>query len=80
MTDESPFTAGPARMADNFEIELPEPRTLDLKTSEIFGAYSRRIYHLLGKLFNRMHVLGGFAVVHFEYCVRHVRIGQRLLQ
>jgi NitT/TauT family transport system ATP-binding protein len=42
------FTAGPARMADNFEIELPEPRTLDIKTSEVFGEYSRRIYHLLG--------------------------------
>jgi NitT/TauT family transport system ATP-binding protein len=35
-------------MADNFEIELPEPRTLDVKTSEAFGEYSRRIYHLLG--------------------------------
>ena len=42
------FTTGPARMADNFEIELPEPRTLDIKTSEAFGDYSRRIYHLLG--------------------------------
>jgi NitT/TauT family transport system ATP-binding protein len=42
------LTAGPARMADNMQIELPEPRTLDIKTSEIFGEYSRRIYHLLG--------------------------------
>ena len=42
------FTAGPARMADNFTIELPHPRTLDLKTHEVFGAYSRRIYKLLG--------------------------------
>jgi NitT/TauT family transport system ATP-binding protein len=42
------FTTGPARMADNFEIELPETRTLDVKTSEAFGEYSRRIYHLLG--------------------------------
>ena len=42
------LTAGPARMADNISIELPEPRTLDIKTSEIFGEYSRRIYHLLG--------------------------------
>jgi len=42
------FTTGPARMADNFEISLPEPRTLDIKTSEVFGEYSRRIYHLLG--------------------------------
>ena len=42
------LTAGPARMADNMQIELPEPRTLDIKTSEIFGEYSRQIYHLLG--------------------------------
>jgi len=42
------LTAGPARMADNFQIALPEPRTLDIKTSEMFGAYSRRIYRLLG--------------------------------
>ena len=42
------FTAGPARMADNFPIELPHPRTLDVKTSEAFGAYTRRIYRLLG--------------------------------
>jgi NitT/TauT family transport system ATP-binding protein len=42
------LTAGPARMADNIKIELPEPRTLDIKTSAAFGDYSRRIYHLLG--------------------------------
>jgi NitT/TauT family transport system ATP-binding protein len=42
------LTAGPARMADNFEIELPTPRTLDMKTSEQFGVYTRRIYRLLG--------------------------------
>jgi NitT/TauT family transport system ATP-binding protein len=42
------LTAGPARMADNFRIELPLPRTLDMKTSEIFGEYTRRIYRLLG--------------------------------
>ncbi|MEJ2374453.1 MAG: ABC transporter ATP-binding protein [Pseudolabrys sp.] len=42
------FTASPARMADNIPIELPEPRTLDIKTSEVFGDYSRQIYHLLG--------------------------------
>jgi len=42
------FTAGPARMADNFRIELPHPRTLDIKTHEQFGAYTRRIYRLLG--------------------------------
>ena len=42
------FTAGPARMADNIPIDLPEPRSLDLKTTERFGDYSRRIYRLLG--------------------------------
>ena len=42
------LTAGPARMADNFEIDLPYPRTLDMKTQERFGEYSRRIYRLLG--------------------------------
>ncbi len=42
------FTAGPARMADNIAIHLPAARTLDVKTTELFGEYSRRIYHLLG--------------------------------
>ena len=42
------LTAGPARMADNFEIDLPYPRTLDLKTHQDFGVYARRIYRLLG--------------------------------
>ena len=42
------LTAGPARMADNFEIKLPYPRTLDMKTHERFGDYTRRIYKLLG--------------------------------
>jgi NitT/TauT family transport system ATP-binding protein len=42
------LTAGPARMADNIGIDLPEPRTLDVKTSEAFGEYTRRIYRLLG--------------------------------
>jgi NitT/TauT family transport system ATP-binding protein len=42
------LTAGPARMADNFRVDLPHPRTLDIKTSEHFGEYSRRIYRLLG--------------------------------
>ena len=35
-------------MADNFEIDLPHPRTLDMKTQEAFGVYTRRIYRLLG--------------------------------
>ena len=42
------LTAGPARMADNFEIRLAHPRTLDMKTHEAFGEYTRRIYRLLG--------------------------------
>jgi NitT/TauT family transport system ATP-binding protein len=42
------LTAGPARMADNFRVELPHPRTLDMKTGEKFGDYTRRIYRLLG--------------------------------
>ena len=42
------LTAGPARMADNFPVDLPYPRTLNMKTSERFGEYSRRIYQLLG--------------------------------
>ena len=42
------LSAGPARMADNIGIELPHPRTLDMKTHEAFGVYTRRIYKLLG--------------------------------
>ncbi len=42
------LTAGPARMADNFHVDLPHPRTLDMKTHERFGDYTRRIYRLLG--------------------------------
>ena len=42
------LTAGPARMADQFSVDLPHPRTLDMKTSEQFGEYTRRIYRLLG--------------------------------
>jgi NitT/TauT family transport system ATP-binding protein len=42
------LTAGPARMADNFTVALPHPRSLDIKTHEDFGAYTRRIYRLLG--------------------------------
>ena len=35
-------------MADNIQIDLPKARSLDIKTTEAFGEYSRRIYHLLG--------------------------------
>ena len=42
------LTAGPARMAGNFAVDLPRPRTLDLRTSERFGHYTHLIYQLLG--------------------------------
>jgi NitT/TauT family transport system ATP-binding protein len=42
------LTAAPARIADNIEIELPEPRTLEVKASEVFGKYTGRIYRCLG--------------------------------
>jgi NitT/TauT family transport system ATP-binding protein len=42
------LSAGPAKMADNFAIDLPRPRTLDMKTHARFGEYTRRIYRLLG--------------------------------
>lgn len=42
------LTAGPARMADHFRIDLPYPRQLDIKTSDAFGAYVKRVYRRLG--------------------------------
>ncbi|HXI59680.1 MAG TPA: ABC transporter ATP-binding protein [Polyangia bacterium] len=42
------LTAGPAKMAGTLEIDLPRPRTLDLKTRERFGEYTRQVYGLLG--------------------------------
>jgi NitT/TauT family transport system ATP-binding protein len=42
------LTAGPAKMAEYFPIQLPFPRTLPLKTTEEFGTYARRIYARLG--------------------------------
>jgi NitT/TauT family transport system ATP-binding protein len=42
------LTAGPARMADYFPIELPFPRALPIKTTDAFGSYARRIYANLG--------------------------------
>lgn len=42
------LTAGPARMADVFPIEIPYPRTIDIMTTPVFGAYTRRIYKQLG--------------------------------
>ena len=34
-------------MADYFAIDLPYPRTLEMKVSEPFGIYTKRIYKLL---------------------------------
>ncbi len=42
------MSASPALLADYFEVDLPHPRKLEMKTSEKFGAYSNRIYELLG--------------------------------
>ena len=42
------LSAGPARMADNFAVDLPHPRSLDMKSSDRFGEYTRRIYAMLG--------------------------------
>ncbi len=42
------MSASPARMADYFKVVLRHPRTLDMKTSEEFGVYTKRIYELLG--------------------------------
>jgi NitT/TauT family transport system ATP-binding protein len=42
------LTAGPARMADYFDIDLPIERGLEIKTTEPFGEYVKRIYGLLG--------------------------------
>lgn len=42
------LSAGPAKMADYFPIDLPFPRDLPLKTTDAFGAYARRIYAKLG--------------------------------
>jgi NitT/TauT family transport system ATP-binding protein len=42
------LTARPARLADFFSIDLPHPRTLDMKTTEAFGRITQHIYALLG--------------------------------
>jgi len=41
------MTAGPARMADNFAIDVPFPRNVGQKTTPQFGEYTSRIYKLL---------------------------------
>lgn len=42
------MTAGPARLAARIDVDLPYPRTLEMKTHERFGAYTRQVYELLG--------------------------------
>src|SRR6201995_1471234 len=42
------LTAGPARMAKYSPIALPFPRALQIKTTDEFGVYARRIYASLG--------------------------------
>ncbi len=42
------LTARPARMAEFLPIDLPFPRSVEMKTSDAFGHYARRIYHRLG--------------------------------
>src|SRR6201993_1978667 len=42
------LTAGPARMAGYFSIDLGFPRTVEMKTDKQFGSYARRIYGRLG--------------------------------
>lgn len=42
------MTSGPARLAARIDVDLPYPRTLDMKTGEAFGAYTREVYRLLG--------------------------------
>jgi len=42
------MTAGPARLAEMIDVNLPYPRRLEMKTHEEFGVYTRRVYSLLG--------------------------------
>ena len=42
------MTSGPARMAAKIDVNLPYPRTLEMKTHEDFGVYARQVYGLLG--------------------------------
>jgi NitT/TauT family transport system ATP-binding protein len=42
------LTARPARMAEIFPIEIPFPRNIAVRTTPLFGSYTRRIYTHLG--------------------------------
>jgi len=37
------MTPRPGKIGDLFAVDLPRPRTLDLMTTDVFGAYVRRI-------------------------------------
>jgi NitT/TauT family transport system ATP-binding protein len=37
------LTAGPGKIGDVFEVDLPRPRPLDVMNTEKFGAYVKRI-------------------------------------
>lgn len=42
------LSASPARMAGQLTIDLPQPRTLAMRSTEQFGKYASEIYELLG--------------------------------
>lgn len=42
------MTSRPARMAESFSIEIGFPRTVGIKSTAMFGEYTKRIYNLLG--------------------------------
>ncbi|MDR2618599.1 MAG: ABC transporter ATP-binding protein [Treponema sp.] len=41
------LSARPSRMIDALDIDLPRPRTLDIRTSPRFGEYALRVYKML---------------------------------
>jgi NitT/TauT family transport system ATP-binding protein len=41
------LSARPSRMSDALDIELPRPRTLDIRTSPKFGEYALKVYKML---------------------------------
>jgi NitT/TauT family transport system ATP-binding protein len=41
------LSARPSRMIDALDIELPRPRTLDIRTSPKFGEYALKVYKML---------------------------------
>jgi NitT/TauT family transport system ATP-binding protein len=41
------LSARPSRMIEALDIELPRPRTLDIRTSTKFGEYALKVYKML---------------------------------